>query len=230
MGDHPNLNRLAVGLVIACAAACARNVVRPMSENHASWLPRPTRVLIYDPVVRNAKSGDAERTAKEAAGVFAVELVEEVAKLGLRAERAGRHTPVPDNALLVRSELVDVHEGSQVERVVIGFGAGASRIDARVQIYYSRRGSRTKLLEFATHSDSGKMPGAAATLGAGAVVSGTVTATAVVVSSAVGGVKVYQSAVDRMVAESAEQAAHYLSEYFGKHRWIARRDVKKAGR
>lgn len=102
--------------------------------------------------------------------------------------------------------------------------------DARVQVYYFDQGSRTKLLEFETHSDSGTMPGAAATMGAGTVVTGGVTATSMVVSGAVGGVKVYRSAVDRMVARSPVQATDFLSEYFGKHGWISSGDVNTANR
>jgi hypothetical protein len=199
-----------------------------MSETGTS-LQVPTIVLVYDPTISAADRGERAQTAKQAATVFADEMVDGIHKLGLRAERA-RGAPVPEHALIVTSQLVDVEEGSRVERVVVGFGAGASHIDARVQVYYSHHGSRTKLLEFETHSDSGSMPGAAATMGAGAVVAGGVTATSMVVSSVGGGVKVYSSAVDRMVAKSAEQATNYLSEYFGKRRWISQSRVEKATR
>jgi hypothetical protein len=56
---------------------------------------------------------------------------------------------------------------------VIGFGAGASRVDTEAHVYYGP--GRRKLLDFGTHADSGKMPGAAATMGAGDVVEGGVT-------------------------------------------------------
>jgi len=44
----------------------------------------------------------------------------------------------------------------------------------------------------------------------------------------VGGVKTYQSEVARMAGESAEQAVHYLSEFFVKQGWIRPDQVKKA--
>ena len=229
MSDHRKASHFALWLVIAFASGCAHNVVHPMSESRATPRP-PTIVLVYDPSISKADRGEREQTGKQAASVFAVEMVDGIRKLGLQAVRAGGTTPVPDDALLVIAQLVDVEEGSQVERVVVGFGAGASHIDARVQVYASHHGSRTKLLEFETHSDSGEMPGAAATMGAGVVVSGGVTATSRAASSAVGGVKVYRSAVDRMVAKSAEQATDYLSEYFGKHGWITQGRVHKATR
>lgn len=230
MSNLAVLPRMSVVLVIAVVASCARNVVHPMSENRRAQPGRPTSVLVYEPTISHADRGERAQTAKQAAGVFADEMVDGIVKLGLPAQRVSRGAPVPDHALLVISQLVDVEEGSQVERVVVGFGAGASHIDARVQVYYVDQGSRTKLLEFATHSDSGTMPGAAATMGAGTVVTGGVTTTAMVASGAVGGAKIYRSAVDRMVARSAAQATDYLSEYFGKHGWISRGDVNKANR
>jgi hypothetical protein len=74
------------------------------------------------------------------------------------------------------------------------------------------------------------MPGAAATLGAGAVVTGGITTAQVATSGTVGAAKNYVSAVQRMVAKNAQQATDYLSEYFGKHGWISQEHVNKAKR
>jgi spore maturation protein SpmB len=57
---------------------------------------------------------------------------------------------------------------------------------------------------------------------------GGATAGMAAVNVAVGGVKAYRSAVERMAANSGEQAAVYLSEYFGKQGWIPPDRVKKA--
>jgi hypothetical protein len=110
-------------------------------------------------------------------------------------------------------------------------GAGASRVDTEGQVYHAGQagqGPRTKLLEFTTHADSGKMPGAAVTMGAGAAAQGGATAGMAVANAAVGGVKTYRSEVERMAANSSEQATAYLSEYFGKQGWIAADRVRKA--
>ena len=231
-------------LLVACTVACARNVVTPMSE-HATSLPPPVRVLVYDPAFRaadvienkntaelaiNPSGGhdDRDEIGKQAASAFAAELVDDINTLGLRAERARRNTPVPRNALLVVSQFLDVDEGNRMKRLVVGFGNGASRVDARVQVYYSGRGGRTKLLEFETHSDSGKMPGGGVTLGAGAVVTGGVSVVSAAGAVATGGVKVWRSSVEKLAASSAEQASAYLSEYFGKRGWIAANRVTKA--
>jgi hypothetical protein len=76
-------------------------------------------------------------------------------------------------------------------------------------------------------ADSGKMPGAAATMGAGTAVQGDVTA-GMAASSAVGGaVKEHHSEVERMAGHSADQAVAYLSEFFAKQGWIRPDQVKK---
>jgi len=226
-------------LLVACVAGCARNTVQPGTENRAT-MPRPMRVLVYEPVVNEGDVTEnenvvvpegqdhREQIGEVAAAAFAAELVEGIDRLGLAVERARRDTPVPENALLVTAKFVDVDEGNQTKRLVVGFGSGASHINVQVRVYYSHHGRRTKLLEFKTHSDSGKMPGAAATMGTGAVVAGGVTATSVVAGAVVGGVKAHRSAIERMAAKSGEQATNYLSEYFGKQGWISRDRVKKA--
>lgn len=232
------------GLLVVCAIGCAKNVVEPVSESRATSLPLPTRILVYDPVFRegdvsenknmvalaaNPGTGqdDHDAIGTQAARTFADELVEGVNKLGLRAERAGRDTPVPEHALLVVGQFLDVDEGNRMKRLVVGFGNGASRVDTRVEVYFLADGQRTKVLEFMTHSDSGKMPGGAVTLGAGAVVTGAVTAVSAAGAVAVGGVKAYRSAVEKLAAKSAEQASAALSVYFAKQGWIAADRVKQ---
>ncbi len=74
----------------------------------------------------------------------------------------------------------------------------------------------------------GHGPGVRTAGHAGAAAQGGATAGMAVANAAVGGVKAYKSAVERMAADSAEQAAAYLSEYFGKQGWISPDRVKKA--
>ena len=230
-------------LVVACALGCSKNIVKPVAENRAIAPARPALVLVYDPVFRESDvnenqgtvalvtdpgSGQDQRDAvgKQAADAFANELVEHINKLGIHAERATRATQAPANALVVAERFIDVDEGNRVKRLVIGFGDGASRLDARVEIFEAG----TKLLEFETHSDSGKMPGAAATLGAGAVVTGGVTAVSAAGAAATGGVKAHLSAIEKLATRSGEQAAAYLSQYFGKQGWIPADRVQTAKR
>ena len=116
-------------------------------------------------------------------------------------------------------------KGNRLRRRVIGFGAGQSKLDTQV-LAPSGSGYPT-LLEFKTHTDSGEMPGAAVTMGAGAAAQGTVTAGMAAANVAVSGVKTYRTAMGAMASRSADKAAAYLSEFFASQGWISPDMVKK---
>lgn len=236
---------LACGLLLA-VGGCAKTVVRPQMESAAARGSRPEQVIVYNFAISEdeVKEGqgllaaknlsvDTEAEREQAIGanvadVLARDLASGLLELGMPTRRAKRGTTIPENALLVDGYFVNVDEGNRARRLVIGFGAGASKVDTQVRVYQATGTGRRKLLEFSTHADSGKMPGAAVTLGAGAAAQGGVTAGAAVANVAVAGVKTYRSEVERMAGKSAEQAVAYLSEYFAKQGWIRPDQAKKA--
>ncbi|HVM97165.1 MAG TPA: DUF4410 domain-containing protein [Candidatus Acidoferrales bacterium] len=237
-------------LTVASLSACARTTVRPGMYTQPNTLTRPQRVLVYPFAVSesevkenqsmlshawNGASGTtelerAQEIGHQAAQAYAEDLVAGIKDLGMAARINQRGDPVPSESLMVVGKFLNVDEGNRLRRLVIGFGAGGSQLDAQVGVYYVQGGNFQKLVEFSTHADSGQMPGAAVTLGAGAAAQGGVTAGAAVANAGVAGVKVYRSDMEQMAGRSAEQAAAYLSEYFAKQGWIAPSDVKRAKR
>ena len=237
---------LAIILGTVCLIACARTVVRPETGMREFGLARPDRIVVYDfaitedevregqgPVkkmVNEVKGGSEEEREREigrrVAKVLAEELVQGLHDLGFSVERVPRGTPIGAHELLIDGEFLDVDEGNRLRRLVIGFGIGASRVATEVDVYHGA--GRRKLLDFRTHSDSGMMPGAAATMGAGAAVEGGVTVGMAAGAAAMGTVKEYHSEIERMAAHSADQAVAYLSEFFAKQGWIPPDQVKKA--
>jgi hypothetical protein len=81
-------------------------------------------------------------------------------------------------------------------------------------------------MEFKTHADSGDMPGAAVTMGAGAAAQGAATGGMVAANVAVSGFKIYRSEHEQMAARSAAQAVAYMSHVFAKEGWIIKAKVK----
>jgi hypothetical protein len=148
------------------------------------------------------------------------ELVARIRDLGLPARRVARGSVLPSDAVAVTGLFLDVDEGNRLQRTVLGFGAGQSKVDAKVELYAPSSSGPTKLLDFTTHADSGSMPGALVTGGAGAAASGGMTAGAAAANVAASGVKGYRSQVEQMAARSADQAVSYLSQYFAKQGWI----------
>jgi hypothetical protein len=265
--DHrlcPDQNRLrgvvSVALVLLASfttTGCAETVVHTEFESAKWGLQRPERILIYDFAVTVAEVQEnqglfqktinevneqssyqhEQQIADEVKKVAAEEFVEQFQRLGLPAERAYRVTSMPPRSLGLTGQFLNVDEGNKLKRLVVGFGAGQSEVDIRIQAWglgleksKPVGSSPVKLLEFETHADSGSMPGALATAGAGAAAQGGLTAGVAAANIGIGGVKAYRSAMEQMTARSVEQAVNYLSEFFGRHRWIPQDKVKYADR
>jgi hypothetical protein len=222
-------------------AGCAASSVQPQMETSAVNLPRPSMVLVYrfavnlndvqenQSVIQKAIDASAtstpdERlaeTAHEVADAFADELVTKIIGFGLPAQRATAATYVPQNAVIIVGNFVDIDEGNRLRRLVIGFGAGKAQIDTQAQVLYATAGGNRTLTEFTTHTDSGEMPGAAVTMGAGAAAQGGLTAGMAAANVALGGVKAYRSQIAGMATRSADKAAQFLGGYFAQQGWIA---------
>lgn len=229
-----------VGLLSLVAAGCAKTTVQPLRESYAIR-PRPRVVLVYKFAVDardvtenqslfakgvNAVGSPAEdeRTAeigRQVAERLAQDLVAKINDLGLPAQVAPPGTRVPPDAVVIVGNFVDIDEGSRLRRVVIGFGAGGSNVDTQVRVLAPTATGYQPLLEFSTHADSGSMPGAAATLGAGAAAQGAVTGGMAAANAAVGGVRVYRSEIERLASRSADKMADHLAEFFVRQLWIS---------
>jgi hypothetical protein len=237
-------NNFVALLLLSClVVACAQTGVRRTAVVAETNLLRPKRILVYDfavsgreireyqgimrqqPNIRDAS--ERERLlAKEVKDALADEVVDGLKPLGFVVERVGRDTKASGSELVIDGQFMTVDEGNPLRRLVIGFGNGASLVESQVQVFQGQE--LRKLMEFTTQSDSGKMPGAAPMLGAGAVVQGGVSAGMVVANATVSGVKTYKSDVARMAAASGDQVVRYLSEYFAKQGWIKPDQVRKA--
>jgi hypothetical protein len=64
------------------------------------------------------------------------------------------------NVWLVRGEFTTVDQGSRLLRSAIGFGAGGTKVETRVQVYDLAQNPGTPFLTFSTTGGSGSEPGA----------------------------------------------------------------------
>ena len=232
------LELLASLLIVACASA----TVTPEKVAPPTTPVRPTRIVVYDFAVSPAevtlnqsivhrtflaaqstpslKKSQLE-TAHAVAHDLSDALVKDLQNLGFTVEKHHRGTSVTGNALIVDGQFLNVDEGNRLRRLVIGFGSGASKLDTRVQVYQVSGGTTHRVLEFETHVESAKLPGAAVTMGAGAVATGAVTAGSAAVAGGLAGVKAHQSTLSALTDKSAEEITAYLSQYFAKQGWIS---------
>ncbi|MEI9999024.1 MAG: DUF4410 domain-containing protein [Verrucomicrobiota bacterium] len=82
-------------------------------------------------------------------------------KLGVQASPADDPTSLPpQNAWVVTGEFVRVNQGSRFLRLVIGFGAGGTKVETNVHVYDLQQGYRKRpFLNFVTIGGSGAQPG-----------------------------------------------------------------------
>src|SRR5207245_6665230 len=102
--------------------------------------------------------------------------------------------------------------------LVIGFGAGASTLDTKVDVSQKTVGGTHQLIDFTTHADSGKMPGAALTGGAGAAAGGSA-AVVMGANAAMGGAKTFTSATGFLAGKTADQIVQTLTQYYVQQGW-----------
>jgi hypothetical protein len=178
-------------LALSAMVACAPATVRPVESYQGSGLPRPETVVVENFAATpddvkldaglgarlrnsvNGKSATARQTEdiRNVAQAISTTLVAEIQKLGLPAvsssETGSTHGP---NTLIVGGRITSIDEGNRTRRNVIGLGAGRSDVKAYTGVYYTGSGGGTRqLLEsFEADAASGRKPGAAETLGAGA--------------------------------------------------------------
>lgn len=121
------------------------------------------------------------KVARTAQTELADAMVRVLQSYGLPAQRAGESgAPVYGASLLVAGQIVSVDQGNRTRRTLVGLGAGKSSLAADMQLYFAEGQDRPRFLTSFTGSDnSGRMPGLAEGMGAGAVGGHLLAATAV---------------------------------------------------
>ena|ERR1043166_9732823 len=224
-------------------AACAQTTVRPILRTADRNLPRPGRIVIHDFTVSdtavqeyqgilrqqpsNRNGGERQREiARLANETLVATLTQGLRGLGFVVERAASDAVIKKDDISIEGRIVSVDEGSPLRRLLVGFGSGASTMTVRAQVF--RPAQRQMLLEFTTRADSGRMPGAAATVPATAAMPFTMGLGVTAGSAVVSGVSANGATISHMAAASAEQSVRFLSEFFARQGWIGQTQVKGA--
>lgn len=234
-----NRSRVLVPFVTTLALAMGCTSAQITSEYAGSDLPRPDRVLVYNfatspeevkldrglsaEVIEASKR--SSRTAQEldvgikVATALAKKLVEELKDMGLVAERAEGSPPDFGNNLMIEGQFVSIDEGNRTERIIIGLGAGRTDVETHVQVLMDLDGADDDVVQIDVSAKGSRKPGAAETLGIGAVagdliVSGAVTAAGTVASETFGGT------VEADASRTAKKIAAELKPFFEREGWL----------
>ena len=113
------------------------------------------------------------------------------------------------NAWLVRGEFTTVRQGSRLLRSAIGFGAGQTTVETRVEVYDLAQNPGTPFLTFSTTGGSGSEPGAIPAF------------TTDPVEIAIGGVSGAAHGLSEDTARTAREITAEFSDYMYKRGWIS---------
>jgi hypothetical protein len=183
ISSYPPIKILIVALfLVGCASA---NVAERSSPSAGQYLAKPGRIIVYDInatpsdvpptaaitghyVRRNVAQTPAQIVAGRKLGaIVAKELVREIIRMGMPAERAGGAPPNVGN-LVLSGVFIVVDEGNRAKRMTVGFGHGAGKLQTLVEGYQVTPTGLRPLGSARIKARGGKMPGVLAPLAVGA--------------------------------------------------------------
>ena len=168
-----------------------------------------------------ANSEQEIRVGHAVANALAKHLVSDIQNMGLYAERAAGPVPPPGTNVLILGQLVSIDEGNEAERMIIGLGAGRSDVEAHVQVYETVSGRRIPIEHMSGAAKSSLMPGAAETMGVGALTGHLLVSAAITAGSQVAN-QTLSANVDSEAGRLADKVSDQLESLFVTQGWISR--------
>jgi hypothetical protein len=227
-------SRLRFGVAVAAAAGTLAAGLAAAAPSQPPS-PRPQRILVVDFAATSSnvrlERGLGSRLAKNLAGPAATKekqakaaddvvnaigntLVKEIRALGIPAERVplGAVPPGSGAVAIIDGRVLTIDQGNRTARTVVGFGAGASKVEADAELSYRGPDGKTRLLiSYADTGKSRRTPGLAVALGAGAAM-GAVATVAIVG----GGLHAYSEVRGATVGADGTRLAKKLAEQLAK--------------
>jgi hypothetical protein len=179
---------------------------------------------------KHLKSGSA-RTAQEmkightVANVVAAELVKQIQRYGLWSERAMGYPVQKGKTLMVKGQFLSIDQGNRTERVVIGFGAGRTDVQANVQVYELTPEGQKEVESLQASGGSAAKPGMAEMMGVGALTHHLLMSTLVSGGVSAAGEMKFET-VESDGRRLADKIAANLGQYFVSQGWIPAAAVK----
>jgi hypothetical protein len=204
------------GLLCACLAltSCASISVDDARESVRQNKPSIVYVMNFSTAhadVEVDRTGDALTDFKSNLQLMLrTGLVKEIGdKLvpAVAETKLGNHREA--NAWLIRGEFVTVKQGSRLLRSAIGFGAGGTKLETRVQVFDLAQNPDAPFLTFSTTGGSNAEPGAILAL------------TTDPLQLAIGGVSGAAHGLSEDAARTSREITAELSDYMYARGWIS---------
>ena len=168
---------------------------------------------------------DRAKLEQSVARIGTTTLVEEIRKLGLRAEPATMASPGAGPTLSIEGHILSINEGNKTRRLVIGFGAGASEVRTLTQVYEVSGGEHRLVDDFYTTAKSSRKPGFGPMGGAGAAAGRAATTAAV--SAGIGLASERSQTAESDAQHAAREIAKELAKFFVEQGWITQDQANK---
>jgi hypothetical protein len=221
-------------VALVLLAACAPTSVT--QTRRAGALPKPDTVLVRNFAVTAseveldrglgptiARDAQGELTSDKivelghaASNALAQELVAELKDAGIPAVRSTGRVSLTPTTMVIAGKFLTIDEGNQTMRTLVGFGAGASEVRTRVQAWMDGQ----LVAEAETVAESGKKPGAAVTLGAGAAM-GTAATAAAVAAGTTAVSELMLTSVEADAKRTARELADHIIRAYRERGWLA---------
>ena len=169
-----------ISAMIFFAGCSSTNIVNKQGLVNEK-LPRPETIWVYNFVANPADvPSDASLAGKTAAPSkpltpeeiqigqqlgksIATQLVKQINDMGLYAEEADSLSKPKVNDIVIRGYLYSLESGNAAQRIFIGFGYGASELNALIEGYQMTTNGLRKLGSADLEAAGGQMPGGGAT-------------------------------------------------------------------
>lgn len=206
-------------------------------------LPRPDRVVVYDFMVehdaiktdrmpglrqriKNAKSSEDAATVagEQARDQIAKDLIKGLEKRlkasGIPVEKASPEMQLTGNTLVIHGAVTKIDQGHRMRRGTVGLGAGASDVETECQVSMDTAGNMVLVSQVRTRAKSGKKPGAAVTMGAGAAPG---------IAAGVSGATAHKSTAQGDAARTGSALAKHIAKLMNTEGWIQPEPEEAAG-
>jgi len=220
-------------LALVFVAGCASTDVSDRQILVTGKVPRPNQILVSNfaataadaPELAGSTSGGTAQTAEQVqagrqlGAEIASHLAAEIRAMGLPGEAVPIGTQPQMNDILIKGDLLSVHQGSAAERMVLGFGAGASEMRTAVEGFQMTPQGLRKLGSGTVDSGGSEGPGAAMGV-AGLIATGN--PAGLIVST---GMKIYgeesgKSTIEGRADATAKEIAATIKPRFQQQGWI----------
>jgi Domain of unknown function (DUF4410) len=161
--------------LLIAVAGCASTKVTDRQQLETGQIARPNNIWVYDfvatpadvPAGSDVSAQGTTQTAeqidmgRQLGAQIAQELVADIQGMGLSAQEGTPDSSPQIGDIVIRGYLVSVVPGSAAERLVIGFGSGASELTTAVEGFQVTPQGLHKLGSGTVESGGSKTPGAA---------------------------------------------------------------------